>query len=268
MDVAGSRHCSLPNCRELDFLPFECNCCKKVFCQRHFAYQAHNCTQAAAASVQVILCPLCDNSIRIKPEEDPNLTWETHFIQSCAKCKSSKPKKNKCPVPGCKEILSLSNKYECQRCGSTVCLKHRSEFDHPCTPCQEPASKGNASNRTASAPAGRRSQGSGNQASPPRPPQAAPQSQFPPHPQQGSRMDAQRLSEDERLARMLQEQEIAYAAQGGGDIPGGGGGAEERQGLRSGRRRPLDRFMSLFACFRPQNGRRSSSTPSGRGGRR
>ena len=40
----------------------------------------------------------------------------------------------RCPVPGCKEKLSLVNVYKCEACGKEFCLRHRYKEDHDCHP--------------------------------------------------------------------------------------------------------------------------------------
>ncbi|CAE8647500.1 unnamed protein product, partial [Polarella glacialis] len=82
-EVKGAAHCNLPTCNQLDFLPFKCDACKSTFCQDHFPYASHSCRHANKDSAQVIICPLCTVPIRLKTGEDPNLTWENHFTQSC-----------------------------------------------------------------------------------------------------------------------------------------------------------------------------------------
>ena len=41
-DHIGGR-CQFENCNQLDYLPFECNLCNKVFCVDHKSYDQHNC---------------------------------------------------------------------------------------------------------------------------------------------------------------------------------------------------------------------------------
>lgn len=132
VDVAGGKHCTVDGCGEFDFLPLQCNACKETFCQRHIAYDSHSCTKADRESVQVFLCPICNASVRILSSEDPNVTWERHYSQDCPRKQSEKTKQKRCPVEGCREILSLSNRFECQLCNTTFCLKHRLQEDHPC----------------------------------------------------------------------------------------------------------------------------------------
>ncbi|XP_036682176.1 AN1-type zinc finger protein 2A isoform X8 [Balaenoptera musculus] len=37
------KHCSEKTCKQLDFLPLECDACKQDFCKDHFTYAAHKC---------------------------------------------------------------------------------------------------------------------------------------------------------------------------------------------------------------------------------
>lgn len=134
VDVKGAAHCSFDRCHQLDFLPFKCDACHQVFCQEHFSYTSHNCARADQKTVQVIICPMCEAAVRLRADEDPNVTWDRHFRQGCAKSLPSKTGPKRCPVAGCKEKLGPSNKFDCQKCGQTVCLRHRYEEEHDCRP--------------------------------------------------------------------------------------------------------------------------------------
>ncbi|KAJ7297662.1 hypothetical protein O6H91_Y234500 [Diphasiastrum complanatum] len=127
------RHCSLPECNLVDFLPFICDCCNQVFCLEHRFYTKHGCPNAHSQSVEVFVCPMCAKSVRIIPNEDPNVTWENHQSSNCDPTNYAKVKqKPRCPVRGCKEILTFSNKVTCKDCKHEVCLKHRFGKDHDC----------------------------------------------------------------------------------------------------------------------------------------
>ncbi|CAE7787007.1 SAP16 [Symbiodinium sp. CCMP2592] len=155
VEVKGAAHCSFASCRQLDFLPFKCDACQGIFCQEHFAYASHNCQRAHSSSVQVLICPMCDCTVRMRADEDPNITWERHFNQGCKQRLPSKTGPRRCPVAGCKEKLGPSNKFDCPRCNQTVCLKHRFEDAHDCRP-PAPPGRGRpaaAASAAASAPA-------------------------------------------------------------------------------------------------------------------
>lgn len=137
MQVGGVSQCALPTCNRDEFLPFECDMCQKVYCLDHRTYAAHSCPKAAGKDCRVIICPLCKNSVRVVPEEDVNATFDRHRRSpDCAK-----KEKKRCPAKGCKETLGIANTFKCDRCGQDVCLKHRYEDDHPCTPPQKAAPK-------------------------------------------------------------------------------------------------------------------------------
>eukprot|EP00928_Gymnodinium_smaydae_P023120 TRINITY_DN19203_c0_g1_i1.p1 TRINITY_DN19203_c0_g1~~TRINITY_DN19203_c0_g1_i1.p1 ORF type:complete len:265 (-),score=49.37 TRINITY_DN19203_c0_g1_i1:111-905(-) len=130
----GAR-CAVLECSRVDFLPFTCDRCNKVHCLDHFRYADHACPHAAGLDNRVLVCPLCAKGVRLVAEEDPNLTWETHMLTDCAgggAGPSGAPKKERCPVPGCKEALTQSNCVTCPKCKKRVCLKHRYEESHEC----------------------------------------------------------------------------------------------------------------------------------------
>ena len=37
------KHCSVLDCQQLDFLPFDCRHCSKIFCKEHFNADLHGC---------------------------------------------------------------------------------------------------------------------------------------------------------------------------------------------------------------------------------
>jgi hypothetical protein len=52
------KHCAFPECNQLDFLPFKCDCCNKVFCLEHRTYASHRCEKSGNREFQVFICPL------------------------------------------------------------------------------------------------------------------------------------------------------------------------------------------------------------------
>ncbi|KAK7019793.1 zinc finger, AN1-type domain [Halocaridina rubra] len=123
------QHCSEPTCRQLDFLPFTCNLCKKVFCVDHHKYDAHSCTESYKADVQVPICPLCNQPVPSKRGETPDLAVNDHMENNC-KNKNKKIYTNKCSAAGCKvkEMVPVS----CESCHQNYCLRHRHTVDHDC----------------------------------------------------------------------------------------------------------------------------------------
>lgn len=127
------KHCSVDDCKLIDFLPFTCDRCRQVFCLEHRSYNKHSCPNADRQDVTVVICPLCAKGVRLIPDEDPNITWETHVNTECDPSNYEKvTKKKKCPVPGCKDILTFSNTIKCRDCLVDHCLKHRFGPDHKC----------------------------------------------------------------------------------------------------------------------------------------
>lgn len=133
------KHCSVDDCRQIDFLPFTCDCCKQVFCLDHRSYGRHQCPKANKKDVTVVICPLCAKGVRLIPEEDPNITWESHVNIECDPSNYEQAtKKRKCPVPRCREMLTFSNTIKCRDCTLDHCLKHRFGTDHNCTGPKKP----------------------------------------------------------------------------------------------------------------------------------
>ncbi|XP_074559756.1 zinc finger AN1 and C2H2 domain-containing stress-associated protein 16-like [Curcuma longa] len=128
------KHCSVGDCRQLDFLPFTCDRCNQVFCLQHRSYINHKCPNANQKDVTVLICPLCAKGVRLVPDQDPNITWDSHVNTDCDPSNYQKAtKKRRCPVPGCKEVLNLSNSIRCRDCSKEHCLKHRFGLAHSCS---------------------------------------------------------------------------------------------------------------------------------------
>ncbi|KAK8918710.1 Zinc finger AN1 domain-containing stress-associated protein 17 [Platanthera zijinensis] len=126
------QHCEHDDCNQLDFLPFTCNACRKVFCLEHRTYKAHGCTREDAGSRTVAVCEICLESIEKEGGEDDGATLHRHAKSGT--CDASKPRKTRerCPVPRCKEVLTFSNQNTCKACNLKICLKHRFPSDHDC----------------------------------------------------------------------------------------------------------------------------------------
>ncbi|CAH1445706.1 unnamed protein product [Lactuca virosa] len=131
--------CSVNDCKLIDFLPFTCDCCNKVFCLEHRSYSTHECPNANKNDITVVICPLCAKGVHLVPNQDPNITWESHVNTDCDPSNYEKAtKKKKCPVRGCKETLTFSNTIKCRDCTIDHCLKHRFGPDHTCPGPKKP----------------------------------------------------------------------------------------------------------------------------------
>ncbi|KAL0428525.1 UNVERIFIED_CONTAM: Zinc finger AN1 and C2H2 domain-containing stress-associated protein 13 [Sesamum latifolium] len=132
-------HCSVDDCRQIDFLPFTCDCCRQIYCLEHRSYSRHQCMKANESDVTVVICPLCAKGVRLIPEEDPNITWESHVDVECDPSNYDKvTNKRTCPVPGCRGTLTFSNTIKCRDCSVDHCLKHRFGPDHNCPGPKKP----------------------------------------------------------------------------------------------------------------------------------
>nr|QYC07282.1 SAP6 [Tamarix hispida] len=124
------KHCQHPGCNQLDFLPFECDGCQKVFCLEHRSYELHECPNDRK-SRKVVVCDKCSASIETTGRDgEDKAALEKH--ERSNDCDPSKKKKPRCPVKRCKESLTFSNSATCKSCNIKVCLKHRFPADHVC----------------------------------------------------------------------------------------------------------------------------------------
>ncbi|KAM7269998.1 hypothetical protein ACFE04_029212 [Oxalis oulophora] len=158
------KHCSVDDCRQIDFLPFTCDRCqqKNVFyfggfnLARRFYFLATITIISVGPlvmlflyfelifcrnDVTVVICPLCAKGVRLNPEVDPNISWDRHANTECDPSNYDKvTKKRRCPVPRCKEVLTFSNTIKCKDCLVEHCLKHRFAIDHKCPGPKKPES--------------------------------------------------------------------------------------------------------------------------------
>lgn len=93
-DIGG--RCQFENCNQLDYLPFECNLCNKVFCLNHKSYDQHMCMEFNKKKI-------------IKTKKTKNNINRCHF---CNK----------------KELFD----FKCSKCNKVICIKHRHLESHDC----------------------------------------------------------------------------------------------------------------------------------------
>ncbi|GJQ65320.1 hypothetical protein Trydic_g7436 [Trypoxylus dichotomus] len=125
-------HCSNQNCNKLDFLPIKCDACGKIFCNEHFHYTTHNCTDAYKKDNQVPVCPLCNVPIPVG-NQPPDSAVGAHMDNDCQSDPAKNRRRvftNKCSKKGCKikEVIPVL----CNDCSMNFCLKHRHPVDHSC----------------------------------------------------------------------------------------------------------------------------------------
>ncbi|CAO2826106.1 unnamed protein product [Amaranthus hypochondriacus] len=126
------QHCQQPLCHQLDFLPFNCNRCLKVFCVEHRTYKSHDCPNSDDKSRKVIVCEICSKSMETTGLSMADEAAMKKKHESSKECDPSKKKKPRCPIKRCKEQLTFSNTTVCKSCNIKVCLKHRLPADHEC----------------------------------------------------------------------------------------------------------------------------------------
>lgn len=124
-------HCDREDCNQLDFLPFDCDGCGKVFCAEHRTYRDHGCARAADQGRTVVVCEACGDAIERKAGETDGDILEAHARSR--RCDPARKRKPRCPVRRCNQTLTFSNTSDCKGCGQKVCLKHRFPAAHECT---------------------------------------------------------------------------------------------------------------------------------------
>ncbi len=102
------QHCTVPECKQLDFLPILCPSCRQVFCKDHSFVDNHPCSH------------------------------EYDNVPSPASIES------RAAVPACqygncgkRELTPVT----CEHCGMSLCLQHRHQLDHSCQKYVPPTQK-------------------------------------------------------------------------------------------------------------------------------
>ncbi|NXM58357.1 ZFAN1 protein, partial [Illadopsis cleaveri] len=95
--------CGVPDCRQLDFLPFVCDGCSGIFCLQHRSRDAHGCSEVNTRNSSV------------KPDQ--------HRSYPCSYKNCSG-----------KELLPVL----CPYCEKHFCLRHRHQSDHECEKLDTP----------------------------------------------------------------------------------------------------------------------------------
>ncbi|XP_067053825.1 AN1-type zinc finger protein 2B-like isoform X1 [Acropora muricata] len=130
-------HCSLAECKRLDFLPFHCSHCSQVFCLDHRTPASHKCSQLGSNDVHVPVCPICNHIIKKSKNEDINSQVERHILSGCKSLVVAKPKKsNKCSLKTCRQHGLMP--FVCPECNKNHCVRHRHAEDHFCSALQVP----------------------------------------------------------------------------------------------------------------------------------
>jgi len=126
--------CQVDSCGQLDFLPIKCYGCHKKYCTEHFQYENHQCPERHNRDVQVPVCPLCDKPVPTAKGVSPDTTVSAHIDRDCksdpAVAKRNKIYTNRCTVKKCKQKEMM--KVQCDQCKQSFCLKHRHPQDHEC----------------------------------------------------------------------------------------------------------------------------------------
>ncbi|KAL0343958.1 UNVERIFIED_CONTAM: Zinc finger AN1 domain-containing stress-associated protein 12 [Sesamum angustifolium] len=140
-------HCQHQDCHQLDFLPFTCNACRKVFCLEHRSYKSHDCPNSDVGSRKVLVCEICSVAIETTghEEEDEKKILERH--EKSGGCDPKKKRKPTCPVRRCREALTFSNTATCKICRTKICLKHRFPADHACEQLRLPSASTTPNNK-------------------------------------------------------------------------------------------------------------------------
>lgn len=124
--------CTVPFCKQQDYLPFRCKFCDKVHCKTHAG--DHNCSNSDQGDRKVILCPICESPLYYTAEQNPNELCDDHLQKHCDQKTKRKKSPNliRCDYWSCATKLNNINKYNCKNCKKEYCGIHRMGWDHDC----------------------------------------------------------------------------------------------------------------------------------------
>ncbi|KAI5837995.1 hypothetical protein DFP73DRAFT_575749 [Morchella snyderi] len=119
------KHCDLPSCHRLDFLPFKCESCSKTYCLDHRTETAHKCAHEGRWAA-------------LRAPKPSSTTPSTPKPRSLLE--------GPCAHPSCKTTINTVRDpgVNCVTCRRTYCLAHRLQDSHNCDSIK-PASTGSSS---------------------------------------------------------------------------------------------------------------------------
>ena len=125
MDLSNIGHrCALRDCNKLDFLPFTCGACERIYCLDHRTYSGHSCSDAKKFNVQVFVCPLCKGGVRVEAA-GPDAAFAYHESSGeCARSRAINARTPTCGAPKCKKRLGQGLQATCRECGKNFCSEY------------------------------------------------------------------------------------------------------------------------------------------------
>lgn len=126
------QQCSDEHCYLVDFLPFKCQHCSKMYCGDHFKPADHNCEKYDASKFDRVApsCPICNLPVAMPPGQDPNIKMTDHIERECGKRKEEVSKVPRCANGKCHKVLYAPIK--CDTCHQQFCAEHRFPTTHKC----------------------------------------------------------------------------------------------------------------------------------------
>lgn len=114
------KHCQLEYCNQLDFLPFKCQSCGKIFCSDHRAEDSHKCANAGAWAERrrraLATAPSIGEGRTIR---------DRNYI----------PPGSTCAATECRTTIGAAARntgVHCDVCQHNYCLRHRLQEEHGC----------------------------------------------------------------------------------------------------------------------------------------
>ena len=140
--VHGGAHCAEAGCHQLDFLPFTCDKCRRVFCLDHRDPSHHACSFDITQQNVMPQCPVCQQRVFVSADDSADARVNAHILSGCtahlmkdvqAVVRQKQSAALRCDfVDGCSNKQAYST-VQCKRCRRQFCLSHRFPENHKCS---------------------------------------------------------------------------------------------------------------------------------------
>ncbi|KAI5795494.1 hypothetical protein DFH27DRAFT_565616 [Peziza echinospora] len=129
---AIGKHCDIPSCHMLDFLPFKCESCNGTYCLDHRTETAHKCAHEGKWAAERLRREL---GVSKTPRQSGGGGSSSSSSTSTGHTLASTAPPTTCPHQKCKTTINTprSAGVFCPACKRTYCLAHRLQDAHDCS---------------------------------------------------------------------------------------------------------------------------------------
>ncbi|KAI9190124.1 hypothetical protein H9P43_001557 [Blastocladiella emersonii ATCC 22665] len=130
------KHCEVPSCHQLDYLPFRCTHCQHTYCAEHAKPASHGPLMPEHKSTSEPGCPGMLLGLRPGRELAPGVTVAPSAQPAPAASAPSPSTTRGCPHPKCRTKSATRGKpllVKCNGCQTSYCIPHRLPEIHACS---------------------------------------------------------------------------------------------------------------------------------------